>query len=133
MRLLLDTHIALWAISDDTRLPARARDLLLEPANEAHVSVASIWEIAIKHRLAMARGRPADMPIAGGEALGWFRRSGYRLLAVEAVHAAALDALPDLHRDPLDRLLVAQALTEPLRLITSDRTLGGYGDMVLVV
>lgn len=133
MRLLLDTYIALWAITDDARLPPVARGLVLDPVNDIHVSAASVWEIAIKHRLAVARGRPEDMPVAAAEALGWFRRSGYLLLDISAEHAAGLDLLPDLHRNPFDRILVAQALTEPLRLLTCDRLLGSYGDMVLVV
>jgi PIN domain nuclease of toxin-antitoxin system len=115
VRLLLDTHIALWALTDDARLSARARALIKDPANQVAVSAASVWEIAIKH--ALGRG---DMPVSGGAALNWFRQAGYDLLPVTPDHAAAVEALPDHHRDPFDRLLIAQATSEPVRLITRD-------------
>lgn len=128
MNLLLDTHIALWAIADSPRLPQRARELILDAGNSVSVSAASVWEIAIKH--ALGRG---DMPISGEQALEWFRASGYTLLPIEAQHAAAVGQLPEHHADPFDRLLVAQALTEPLRLLTHDRALEAYGEPVLRV
>lgn len=128
MNLLLDTHIALWAIADSPRLPARARELIEAPANTLWISVASIWEISIKH--ALARG---DMPVSGADALGFFRQSGYRLLSIEGEHAIAVEALPPHHADPFDRLLVAQALTEPLRLLTHDAKLAPYSDTVILV
>lgn len=130
MRLLLDTHVALWAIVDDERLSSRARDLIGEPGNIIVVSAASVWEITIKHGL--ARGAPSDMPISGKEALGFFRTAGYSLLSVTPEHVAAVADLAPLHRDPFDRLLVAQALYEPLRLITHDRHLLGYSDAILL-
>ena len=131
MRLLLDTHIALWAILDDRRLPKPVKGLIEDLDNEVIVSAASVWEIAIKH--ALGRGRRTDMPISGPVALNYFRRAGYGLLAVSAGHAAAVADLPPLHADPFDRVLVAQALMEPLRLITRDRRLAGYGSIVQVV
>ena len=131
MRLLLDTHIALWAITDDARLPRIARELIGELGNEVVVSAASIWEITIKH--ALARGLPSDMPVSGPDALRYFRASGYTLLPVTAEHAAAVADLPALHRDPFDRMLVAQAFHEPLRLMTHDSGLSSYGDAILLV
>lgn len=131
MRLLLDTHVALWAILGDARLPALAKDLIEDLDNDVLVSAASIWEIAIKHGL--ARGRPNDMPISGRQALTYFRQAGYGLLLVSAEHAAAVADLPSHHADPFDRLLVVQAQLEPLRLITRDVRLAGYGSMVQVV
>lgn len=128
MRLLLDTHVALWALTDDPRLSANARALILEPTHRIAVSAASVWEIAIKH--ALGRG---DMPISGGTALGWFRASGYDLLPVTAEHAAAVEELPLHHRDPFDRLLVAQAQTEPMRLLTRDPVVALYGGNVIRV
>ncbi len=128
MRLLLDTHIALWALTDDPRLSARARALIEDPANQVAVSAASVWEIAIKH--ALGRG---DMPIPGEAALEWFRQAGYDLLPVTPQHAAAVETLPDHHRDPFDRLLVAQAATEPMRLITRDPLVARYGGGVIQV
>jgi len=128
MRLLLDTHIALWAIADSPRLHAMARQQIAAPENEVFVSAASIWEIAIKHGL--GRG---DMPISGETALGYFRDAGYRLLPVSPEHAAAVENLPQHHADPFDRLLIAQALTEPLRLLTHDATVAGYSDNIMLV
>lgn len=131
MRLLLDTHIALWAIASDRRLPRRARALILDSSNDIIVSAASIWEIAIK--FALGRGRANDMPISGAEALTYFRSAGYELLSVAPSHAAALDSLPARHQDPFDRLLIAQALCEPLRFLTHDAFLASYSDTIIVV
>lgn len=122
MNLLLDTHVALWAITDSERLSAKARALIEDEAAVVAVSVASVWEIAIKH--ALARG---DMPVSGKAAAAWFRKAGYRLLPVTAEHAAAVEALPPHHADPIDRLIVAQAVVEPMRLLTHDRTVARYG------
>jgi PIN domain nuclease of toxin-antitoxin system len=130
VRLLLDTHIALWAIADDPRLPRPAADLIDDLHNEIFVSAASVWEITIKH--ALARGLPSDMPVSGPDALRFFRAAGYELLAVTADHAAAVAALPDLHRDPFDRIIVAQALHEPLRLMTHDPIVEAYSDSILL-
>lgn len=128
MNLLLDTHVALWAITDSPRLSAQARALISAPYASVWVSAVSVWEIAIKH--ALARG---DMPVSGQEALRWFQVSGYRLLAIEAHHAAAVEELPPHHPDPFDRLLVAQALVEPMRLLTQDATVARYSDSILRV
>lgn len=125
MNLLLDTQIALWALTDSPRLSERARALILDPDAMVFYSAASVWEIAIKHRL--ARG---DMPVSGAEADGLFREAGYLELQVTAVHAAATENLPDHHADPFDRMLVAQALHEPLRLLTHDRQILAYGGNV---
>jgi PIN domain nuclease of toxin-antitoxin system len=131
VKLLLDTHVALWAIADDERLCAKARRLIDDPENEVVVSAATVWEISIKH--ALARGRPNDMPISGEEALGYFREAGFELLSISPTHAAAVEALPPLHADPFDRILVAQALTTPLRLLTHDQRIAGYSDLVIAV
>ncbi len=128
MRLLLDTHIALWAIADSPRLKVTARRLIQAPENEVFVSAATVWEIAIKHGL--GRG---DMPISGETALVYFRDAGYRLLPVSPEHAAAVENLPQHHADPFDRLLIAQALTEPLRLLTHDATVASYSDSIMLV
>ncbi len=128
VRLLLDTHVALRAITADRRLPVRARQLILAPRNEVWISAASIWEIAIKHALARH-----DMPVSGHAAAAWFREAGYGFLAISAVHAAGVEDLPPKHNDPFDRLLVAQALTEPLRLLTHDRLVASYSDTIILV
>ena len=128
MNLLLDTHVALWAITDSPRLTAQARELIELPRATVWVSAATVWEIAIKHSL--GRG---DMPVSGQEALGYFRQSGYRLLAIEPEHAAAAEPLPAHHADPFDRILVAQALTEPMRLLTHNATVARYLDTIIEV
>lgn len=128
MKLLLDTHIALWAITDDPKLPQSVSSLIMTPNNEIIVSAASIWEIAIKHRL--GRG---SMPVSGNEALGYFQEAGYRMLSVSAEHAAYVDNLPSIHTDPFDRILIAQAKCEPMTFITHDSLLSGYGEMIMVI
>lgn len=128
MKLLLDTHVALWAIADDPRLDATARKLILDPANEVTVSAATVWEIAIKHSL-----NKGDMPLSGADALGYFRDAGYRLLPITPQHAVAVEDLPPINRDPFDRLIVAQALLEPLRLLTHDGTLARYSDTIILI
>lgn len=125
MRLLLDTQIALWALTDNPRLSVRARTLIKQSDNEIYFSAASVWEIAIKHRLARR-----DMPVSGAEASKLFLEAGYQELPVTAIHAAATEQLPPNHEDPFDRILVAQALSEPLRLLTHDRQLPAYGECV---
>ena len=128
MNLLLDTHVALWAITDSPRLSAKARELIAAPANTVWVSVASLWEITIKHSL--ERG---DMPISGSQAKDWFEQSGYQLLNIEAPHVLCVAELPALHNDPFDRLLVAQALAEPLRLMTHDAQVARYSDTIIAI
>ncbi len=128
MRLLLDTHVGLWAITDSPRLTAEARKLILAPANQIHVSAASIWEIAIKHSLGKQ-----GMPISGNESVKWFMKAGYVFLPVSAEHAALVEALPAHHADPFDRMLVAQALAEPMRLMTHDTLVAKYSDTTILV
>lgn len=129
MRLLLDTHIALWAIADDPKLPANARALIADTENSVAVSAASVWEIAIKHSLGRANG----MPISGTQALKYFRAAGYELLPVTAAHAATVERLKPRHADPFDRLLVAQALSEPLTLLTHDKQVADYNEAIILV
>jgi PIN domain nuclease of toxin-antitoxin system len=128
MRLLLDTHVALWALTDDTRLTATARELILDPGNEVWFSAATIWEISIKHSLARK-----DMPVSGLEASKFLAEAGYAELPVTAAHAAATEQLPRHHADPFDRILVAQSIVEPMRLLTHDRQLLCYGTSIHLV
>ncbi len=128
MNLLLDTHVALWAITDSPRLPQTARELIQSARTTVWISVASIWEITIKHTL--GRG---EMPVSGHAAMRYFRESGYRFLPIEAEHAVAVASLPPHHQDPFDRLLVAQALVEPMRLMSHDALLARYSDTVIEV
>lgn len=125
MRLLLDTHIFLWVVTDSRKLKAAARRVI-EASDAVHVSSASIWEIAIKVRLGKIDGDPRQLADA-------IEPSGFLELPVSAHHAARVALLPDHHHDPFDRLLVAQALSEPLVLLTADSLLARYGEMVQLV
>jgi PIN domain nuclease of toxin-antitoxin system len=125
VRLLLDTQIALWTLTDSPRLSSAARELIGAADNEVFFSAATVWEIAIKH----ARARK-DMPVSGVEAARLFAEAGFEELPITSAHAAATEALPAHHADPFDRILVAQSLVEPLRLLTHDRLLTRYGASV---
>lgn len=120
-RILLDTHLLLWAVSEPKKLSAHARQRIDEA--EVFVSAASIWEVSIKAALGKLTADPAQL-------LAEIEPAGFRLLPVTGQHAAAVAQLPALHNDPFDRMLVAQAKTEPLILLTNDSVLGGYGDCV---
>ena len=125
MRLLIDTQIFIWAVMESENLSAQARQIMLD-ATEVFVSAASIWEIAIKARLGRLEGDPSEFVAA-------IDQSGFRELVISARHAAMVHQLPLHHRDPFDRMLVAQALSEPLRLLTSDRMLSQYSELVMTV
>ncbi|WP_066521611.1 type II toxin-antitoxin system VapC family toxin [Sphingobium cloacae] len=121
MKLLLDTHLLLWAADDSRRLSKAARGLIADTGNSLMFSAASLWEITIKRGL----GREdfeVDPHI--------FRRAlldnGYDELAITSEHAVAVDGLPEIHRDPFDRILVAQATAEGITLLTSDATVAQY-------
>ena len=129
MRLLLDTHILMWAFTRSDAL-SRKGWALLEGDNELFVSAVSIWEIAIKHA---RRRSPAEMPISGRQALANVDSADFALIAITPDHAAAVDELPLHHNDPFDRLLVAQARSESMQLLTHDRALAAYGDFIIVV
>jgi len=122
-RVLLDTHLLLWALGDPSRIPAAARRLIGEA--EIHVSASSIWEIGIKAAIGKLTADPREV-------LAALAPAGFLELPVTGEHAARAASLPPIHRDPFDRLLVAQALTEPMRLLTTDKVLAGYGDIVTV-
>jgi len=128
VNFLLDTHVALWAIADSPKLSKKARDMIESPRSSIWISAASVWEISIKHSL--GRG---DIPVSGQDALRYFRGSGYRFLPVDPEHAAAVEDLPTHHHDPFDRILIAQALIEPMRLLTHDSMMARYSDTVIEV
>jgi len=125
MRLLLDTHLLLWVMTDDPALSARAR-AEIAGAEAVYVSAASVWEISIKAALGKLTVDETDLIAKLGQA-------GFQRLPVTWEHAAAVRTLPAIHRDPFDRLLIAQAISEPLRLLTHDRDLTGYSELVLAV
>lgn len=121
MKLLLDTHLLLWAAEESSKLRPAARRLITNPGNELIFSAASIWEIAIKH--AKGAGKLEAAPGLVREAL---LESGYSELAVSGKHAIAFDYLAPIHKDPFDRLLIAQAMVEGITLLTSDAMVARY-------
>ena len=125
MRVLLDTQVFLWTVLGSSKLKTPARKLLAQ-ASAVFVSSASIWEISIKASLGKLDVEPQQL-VDELEAGGFFE------LPVTARHAARVAGLPRLHGDPFDRLLVAQALCEPLLLLTADEALGDYGAVVRVI
>ena len=125
MRLLLDTRVFIWAVADSKNLKPAARDLMAA-ADEVHVSAVSIREIAIKARLGKIQGDPAAFADA-------IEESGFLELAVRPHHGAAVANLPFYHTDPFDRLLVAQAMAEPLHFLTADAALTQYSSLVQIV
>ena len=127
-RLLLDTHLLIWALDEYHRLPAAMRDILEDPRNEVVFSAVSIWEIAIKARLGRTNFgvRPEEIA-ASAVAIGFVE------LPLRWQAAAAVADLPLHHRDPFDRVIVAQAITEPLHFYTVDRKLLAYSPLVRIV
>lgn len=121
MRLLLDTHLLLWAAGLPEHLPGDARALIEQPENELIVSAASLWEVTIKRSL----GR-ADFIVEPRQLRRGLLENGYTELAVTGAHAIAVEGLPPIHGDPFDRLLVAQAQVEAITLLTADKTVARY-------
>jgi PIN domain nuclease of toxin-antitoxin system len=128
LRVLLDTHLLLWSMASSRRLPNEARSLILDAANEVFYSAASVWEVAIKSTL-----RRRDFKANATALVRALAHSGFSELAVTATHAARVAGLPAIHRDPFDRLLVAQAVIEPMTLLTNDAVLVRYGPLVQLV
>lgn len=128
MRLLLDTHILLWAAGKPERLTPESRDLLDDPAAELLFSSASIWEIAIKKTL----GRK-DFHIKPRRLRDGLIQNGYSELAIRSEHTLAVGLLPLIHKDPFDRMLIAQAQVENITLLTMDKKLSRYSGPVKVV
>jgi PIN domain nuclease of toxin-antitoxin system len=126
MNLLLDTHVALWAAGDPDKLSDATRTLLLDEANRLFFSVASIWEVVIKRGL----GRD-DFRVDPARLRRLLVMNGYGELALTSDHALAVEGLPALHRDPFDRILIAQARVEGMRLVTADSQIAQYGEGIL--
>jgi PIN domain nuclease of toxin-antitoxin system len=125
MRILLDTHIYLWWLQDHPKLSNHARSLIVN-ANEVYVSSASIWEAAIKVGI-------GKLEVDVDNLVTEIERSGFRELSISTRHAAAVRTLPDFHNDPFDRILIAQAICEPLQLLTHDEKLKTYSQLVMTV
>jgi PIN domain nuclease of toxin-antitoxin system len=121
VKLLLDTQLLLWAAGQPERLSAAARRLLNNPRNELFFSAASLWDIAIKHTLGRDDFRAEPRVLRRG-----LLDNGYAELPITSEHAVNIDTLPPLHKDPFDRILVAQAFSEGITLLTVDTQLAQY-------
>jgi PIN domain nuclease of toxin-antitoxin system len=123
MRLLLDTHALLWWLSDDPALPASARKLIARAGNTVLVSAASAWEIAIKLRL----GKLPDASELVGDFDGYLARERFEPLLISPAHAVRAGLLPGLHKDPFDRMLIAQSQAENVPVLSNDAAFDRYG------
>jgi PIN domain nuclease of toxin-antitoxin system len=123
VRVLVDTHFLVWWAAG-RKIPQQAASLIQDPANDLYASAASVWEIAIKVGLGRIDVDPAELVRA-------LEAGGFIALPVTTQHAIAVAALPEIHRDPFDRLLVAQSRVENLCLLTQDQVLEGYGAMIM--
>ena len=121
MKLLLDTHLLIWAAEGIEHVPAGARAFMEAPENSLYFSVASLWEIAIKHGL-----NRTDFQVDARLLRHGLIDNGYHELAIFSAHAVAIDMLPPIHKDPFDRLLIAQACVEGITLLTDDATVAKY-------
>ncbi len=128
MKLLLDTHLLLWAAGDSNRLSRQARKLIDNPENELLFSVASLWEVAIKRGL----GRE-DFKLDARVLRRGLLDNGYGELPIISQHVVALDSLPTIHKDPSDRVLVAQATVEGITLLTTDSMVAKYPGPIRIV
>lgn len=120
MRLLLDTNVLLWWLADNPKLSKQARDTIADPRNDVLVSSASIWEVAIKAALGRIEIELDELDDA-------IMKGGFQPLAISFRHAVGVGRLPGVHRDPFDRMLVAQAAVEKLRIVSHDRVFERYG------
>lgn len=127
MKLLLDTHLLLWAAEGSDRLPSQAYSLMADPENELLFSVASLWEIAIKNGL-----ERTDFEVDTRRLRRSLIDNGYCELPILSAHAVAVEALPPIHKDPFDRMLVAQATVEGITLLTDDATVAQYPGPVVM-
>ena len=132
MNLLLDTHLLIWALNEDERLPERARQLILDPTNAIYYSAVSVWEIAIKHAI-----RPDNVSFTGRELSEFCQEAGFTSLPVRDRHVFALETLSRTegappHHDPFDQMLIAQAKAENMTLLTHDALLPYYGEPCVV-
>lgn len=133
MKVLIDTHIALWALMDDPKMPKEAAQILMDENNEIYYSTASVWEVAIKHCI-----RPEDMIVDGRLFEKGCEDNGYRVLPVYNRHTFLLDSLkrPDdapKHNDPFDRLLICQAKTEGMKFLTHDALISYYKESFIIL
>lgn len=133
MNVLLDTHILLWALSEDKRLSDKAREIIMEPGNAVYYSVVSVWEVAIKHAL-----HPDNVKLTGKELSGYCQEAGFLSLDLRDKHVYALEGIhrdedAPKHNDPFDRILLSQAKTENMSFLTHDTMFLGYGERCVMI
>ncbi|MBQ9528441.1 MAG: type II toxin-antitoxin system VapC family toxin [Fretibacterium sp.] len=133
MRYLLDTHIVLWYITDSEKLADNVKEEINSPYNDIYYSIVSVWEVAIKHQISISK-----MPVSDEDFSRYAEGSGMTCLALSKEHIAALKTLrmaaeAGKHHDPFDRMLIAQAKTERMMLISHDRLLWGYGENCIMI
>jgi PIN domain nuclease of toxin-antitoxin system len=121
MKLLLDTHILLWAAGEPEQLSNQAKALIEDPENQLYFSAASLWEISIKNKLGRADFK-VDLPVLRRNLLD----NGFEEIAITSAHTLAISALPDIHKDPFDRILIAQTAVEGVTLMTADSVVAEY-------
>lgn len=128
MNILLDTHILLWALSNDKKLPEKAARLIDAEENEIYYSIASVWEVELKYI-----SHPDQMPINARKFVGFCREAGYKMLPIKESHIYELSSLvreenSQPHKDPFDRIMICQARKENMLFLTHDSLLGGYDE-----
>ncbi len=128
MKLLLDTHVLLWVAGAPHKLSQTAQNLIEDPQNQLYFSAASLWEISIKNKLGRTDFK-VDLPILRRNLFD----AGFEEIAITSAHTLALDALPNLHKDPFDRILIAQANAEGVTLMTADSAMMEYQVAVVLV
>ena len=133
MKILLDTHVLLWALNGDERLPEKARELISDEENEVYFSIISPWETEIKHL-----AHPEQMPLGAEELMAYCEEAGYYRLSVKEEHILYLKRLrrtegAPSHKDPFDRIMICQAVTESMLFITHDHLLEDYNEPVIRV
>lgn len=132
MNLLLDTHLLIWALNEDPRLPDKAKEMILDPDNAVYYSTASIWEVSIKHT-----NHPDNVTFTGKELSQYCQEAGFLPVEMRDKHVYALETLSRAegappHRDPFDRMLIAQAKAENLSFLTHDLLLPYYEEPCVI-
>ena len=128
MKLLLDTHIILWAAQGAEQLTSKAKALIEDPENQLYFSAASLWEISIKNKLGRADFK-VDLAVLRRNLLD----NGFEEIAINSAHAIGVDALPNIHKDPFDRMLIAQTVVEGVTLMTADSAVAEYPVAVIKI
>lgn len=128
MKILLDTHVLLWGAGDPKQLSAQARKLLEDPQNQLYFSAASLWEISIKNKLGRTDFK-VDLPVLRRNLLDY----GFEEITINSAHTLAIEALPNFHKDPFDRMLIAQTIVEGITLMTADSAVAEYPVAVVKV